>query len=166
MGEPVPSQTLTPFASSTVTVHSADFPPAVAVTVEEASNEEITLTDADYPTTPLVAGTYSNNFSSIGFRIVAVTGSSSAFTGNDKQIDVYPGDYLTFYVDKACTFSTTIGNKGCKLVKSDGKVITDMGSSTGSLSESLAAGKYYITTGTGATGYTRIKTSITVEYTE
>ena len=132
------------------------------------TTETVTLTDADYPTTALKAGTYSNGFSTIGFKLVKATGSSSAI--NTNTIDVYSGDYLTFYVDKACNISTTqnIGNKGCKVVRSDGTVIKDMGANTGAFSVSLAAGKYFITTGSGvaATAYTRIKNNIVITYTE
>ena len=129
-------------------------------------SETVTLTDADYPTTPLVAGTYENNFSSIGFKLVKASSSLSSIA--TKQIDVYYGDYLTFYVDKACTFNiTVVGNKGCKLVKSDGTIIKDMGTPTGALgAQSLTPGRYYITSGGGTNPgqYTRLKPNIVVTY--
>ncbi len=130
------------------------------------STTTITPASISYPTTPLTSGEYEKGFASIGFSLI---GNSTNSSIADKQIDVYYGAYLAFYVDKKCTLTdSTVGNKGCMIVKSDGTVIKDLGKSTGNFSVELEAGNYYITTGSevASGAYTRLKPTITVTYTE
>ncbi len=132
----------------------------------ETSGSTTTTTPASitYPTTTLLAGSYSSKFTNIGFSLVNNSNSSSIA---DKQIDIYYGDYLAFHLDSACTVAcTTVGNKGCAIIGSNGTVYKDLGTDTGSFSLNLASGDYYITTGTGVPSgkYTRLKPTISITY--
>ena len=127
-----------------------------------SGNQGTTVTPATitYPTASLVAGTYTDKFDTIGFSLIK-TGNSSIAA---KQINIFCGDYLAFHLDGKYKITATVGNKGCMVVKSDGSVQKDMGSSAGSLDVTLEAGDYYITTGTGvASGKdTRLKPTISI----
>lgn len=115
-----------------------------------------------YPTATLKSGTITDfKASDVNWTLIA-NSTSSAFT-NATQVNVFPGAYLAFHLDKPATIVFgEIGNKPGKIVSSDGTSYSVAQTSNVSV-EITVAGDYYFTS-SHATGDSRIKKSVTVTY--
>ncbi|MCM1320647.1 MAG: pectate lyase [Bacteroides sp.] len=133
-------------------------------TTGDGSSTTTTETPATitYPTATLKAGTISD-FTATDINWTLIANSTSSSIASKTQVNVFPGAYLAFHLDKEATLTfETIGNKPGKIVSSTGTA-SEVAQST-NVSVKLPAGNYYFTSA-HAEKDSRIKGSITVTYT-
>jgi len=135
--------------TATITATYGSLVKTCTVTVNETATSSVT-----YPETALAVGSYNMT------QFLAACSSSTLATAvKDAQLDIAPGEWVSFVIDTKVTLTfKAIGNKTAKIVSSTGSVTSLAKSSD--VTATLEPGSYYITTNEAA--YTRLKTSVTV----